>query len=668
MSSNDLADFKKKYERRKPLNKNTKLKIANFEFTYKYEILGNFGIAMMSAEIFSEIYSSGDHPSIVLQRMNDSCTPSNSIYSIINQANTTKFNYRFSELYWDYNDQSPLLLIDLNENMPKKDTNGMTTLDNFWKFLNFTEKEIKDKTNNIINEIIKEKGKKANITQEMKILLLDRNEKICNPVIPIEGIDDIENIINTQLEELKKQFKNEKDKLKEAKEVKDERKIKEAEDNLNITKKKISDAIFNKPAFFYLFLFKNPQFGDVDWKDIPFEMDKSQYKVEAKSTYSLTSIIFYHEEHYKLLIIHDSAILISPEGNFKDFTLPPKDDVIILALTYSHVKVIDPFARKESEEASNCKYNYNYYSSMYPFILSSKNYQKEIFNQEYMPAIYYYFEKIKKENIDGFDLIFNYLRFPAFYSYNSLDDDINKSVKNVIKYDVYRRSDEKLKQKIQHFIAKHALIPLWAISISKYLESYDLKDLQTSFLYILNEKFIVSFTTYLFINAVKNEAGYKNLKNAFDITFNDIEKNGESFSQSSSRTNSEDYSNYNELFPTLATIKVDREKIIFDFKTAIQKFITENENHDIKDLEKQIKDEVQTYERPDADDNIYGNENKKQKQTTDGDDDDDDDNDNEGQMKSANDDNKPKELENKYEITQDFLEYQRAIVRVHPYL
>lgn len=239
-------------------------------------------------------------------------------------------------------------------------------------------------------------------------------------------------------------------------------------------------------------------------------------------------------------------------GNIVQPDLIPKETMVI-ALIYAH---------------SRSRISDDQIRFMNPIGLSSKNPQKPIFKKEYIEAIKYFFEK--NQNTDGFKLVCLLIRYPAFYCYKSEDSLIKGLLNDFIKFDSYLKTDTSLFQNIGTAVSMHALIPLWAVSITKYLTKRSLKSLRKSFTYIADIKFIRSFTVYLYKMEIDGKDDKNTeislLKKAFEIVF-------DSTNQSSSFNSSKlEERSYNSLFPVFDDFQKKRESIIYDFNQAVKKF------------------------------------------------------------------------------------------------
>lgn len=587
---------------RVPDKSNRPLQIANFAYNYKYECFSNLEIALMASDIHRDFDLYGEHPGFILPRMNSNFTIINMLKSLIWQKMLSNKKCEYLDLLWQLCDYSPSAIVDFYKKSSEKPEENLS-LSSFWSFNYFTKDEITKKRDEVIK---KEKYKETEINKDIM------SESLTQVKI-VKNLNDVNEILNPS---------------KRLCELKEALKDKKLDDNKKTEyQNEVRSLIFGKPVFFYLFLFEEPHAdnieneesnSDIKWQDIlPESQEEVNSENEYKASYALTAILFYHDEHYKVIIIHDVPVLISNEGNVVNPSLP-SEGVTIIGLLYSHVGINVPS---------------NLYFGMNPF-KTLKNVQKDTLDPEYLNAIYHYFDKIK--DIDGFDLINAYIRFPAFYCFKSADPQIKDLVEDIIEYDVYIRFDENQKKKtsstIKSIFTNHALIPLWAISITNYLEKKNPRFLRESLLYIDNIPFMIKFTHYLKDNISEDDIFNQSMSldedsfsssgqfdrddlliKAFDIVF------GKGVEASKNK----DY-NYNDIFPSSEIPKTDREDIIYKFNKAIVSYVLAKIKIDEKD--KNNKPKILE---------IFGDIIKKQKD---------------------------------YNITQDFLEYQRMKTRSHPYL
>lgn len=575
-----------------------KLKLANFAFNYKFESFANLAIAFMVTENISEknydLYA--DHPGFIFPKINDNYSISSTLKSLVFEQMIADNKSKYIDLIWSLSDYSPSSIIWLSQNKE-------AFFNLFWRHYNFTKPEMI----NLYKKVFKKEIENKTIDEKAINEIID---KIFSNVRIVESVDDVRKILAPSLTDVEEilnspDLKDVKNKPSPPDPEKHSSILEYYSDKLKnekldpLVKKKfqeeVNHIVFDNPPFFYLFLFNNPHSGNVKWEEILAESEiLHKDKIDLVSCYVLTSILIYHEEHYKVIVIHDTPILIMPECNTKDPILP-SDDVVVIGLLYSHMSKVP---------------STNTYNGMFQIVLPPKNSQRESYSQEYLDAIKYYFksihDNIKDDKIDGFDLIENYIRFPAFYCYELIDEQL---IDDVIKYDVYSRGDKVLKSQLGFFIIKHALITLWVISVTKFLEKMEECYLRCSLLYIVDIEFIKKFTFYLKKEHDKKKGENDILNKAFSITFED----------ESSKTESKKEYNYNEIFPTLEFQRTDREQIIYNFTKQIKLF---------------VNDKFQD-----------GNEKEKKRKMDE-------------EVKNVKD----------YCMTQDFLEYQKTKVRTHPYL
>lgn len=122
MSDGKKVDFKKIVRPEQKIDKENKLKIANFEFIYKYECFSVLRIGLMSIDLYSDVEMLREHTGYIFEEMNDNCTLLNYLKqdilnSYLNQGKYLKQGknqkiHMSKEIYWSFSDKSPSTIID----------------------------------------------------------------------------------------------------------------------------------------------------------------------------------------------------------------------------------------------------------------------------------------------------------------------------------------------------------------------------------------------------------------------------------------------------------------------------------------------------------------------------------------------------------------------------